>query len=147
MTNLRKYYLFLLCVLSTLLVACMSTKDDGNPFLGDNAVPNVQRLIIRGQVTDAATLEGLADIRVSIAGMDDTTALGYNYAFTDSTGHYTISRYLGRAIPDSVVLIASDTTGVYESKQQKMVCGEHYSPGDIKQNGLYLTADFELKKK
>ena len=145
MTSLRKYYFFLLCLASALIVSCSNYK--GDPIPENNDIPNVPRLIIRGLVTDSASSAPLSDIRVSIAGMEEQTALGYNYAFTDNTGRYIISRYLGRDIPDSLVLVASDTTGVYEEQEQKLIREEHYFLDELKQSGLNLTVDFVLKMK
>lgn len=145
MTSLRKYYFIFLCLASTLIVSC-SVKNWGDHNSMED-IPDVPRLIIRGLVSDSASTEPLSAIRVSIAGMEEQTALGYNYAFTDTTGRYIISRYLGRAIPDSLVLVASDTTGVYEAQEQKLIREEHYFLDDLKQSGLNLTVDFVLKKK
>lgn len=141
MTNLRKYYFIFLCLASALIVSCSRGK--GYP---EDIVPNVPRLIIQGLVTDESD-EPLPGIRVSIDGTEEQPALGYNYAFTDSIGKYAIVRYLGRTLPDSLTITASDTTGVYEAQEQKLIRGEHYFLDELKQSGLNLTVDFVLKKK
>ena len=79
-----------------------------------------ERLIIQGTITNAES-QALEGIRVDVYGVRDEKEediLSYNYALTDSEGHYTICRYLGRTLPREVTVVASDPLKKY---QQQMI--------------------------
>lgn len=108
------------------------------------------RLVIRGNVTDEHHMP-LRDIRIAVYSLHESSELedipGYNCAFTDSTGAYTIIRYRGRELPEDVILTATDTTGYYTS--DTIVAPVVYqpdpsSPDQITPYNGFVTADFTL---
>ncbi len=104
------------------------------------------RLVIKGHVKDEAD-ELLRNIHVYLDGVDEPAAIGYNEAYTDSLGGYLITRYLGRSLPDSLVIIASDTVSIYEDKLQKLYKDIDYVYYNQITNDGGLMVDFVLKKK
>ena len=79
---------------------------------------NPQRLVVQGTVTDE-TSKSLEGIRVDMNGVreeNEGDILSYNYAITDTNGHYTICRYLGRNLPTEVIIVASDPNGKYKDE-------------------------------
>lgn len=144
MTTYRKYSFFLfLCFISALLLSC--SKGD-SPEYDPGDFQGAPRLVLKGLVTDEMD-EPLRNIHVYLDGVDEPAAIGYNEAYTDSLGGYLITRYLGRSLPDSLVIIASDTASIYEDKLQKLYKDIDYVDYNQITNDGGLKVDFELKKK
>ncbi|MBR7155044.1 MAG: hypothetical protein IKD12_07075 [Paludibacteraceae bacterium] len=143
MTTCRKHSIFfVLCFMGTILLSCAKgpVNEPMDYFEG------APRLIIKGHVKDEAD-EPLRNIHVYLDGVDEPAAIGYNEAYTDSLGGYLITRYLGRSLPDSLVIIASDTASIYEDKLQKLYKDINYVDYNQITNDGGLKVDFELKKK
>ena len=118
MKRLITYFSFSALLLSCLWLSGCAKNDAGN--IDPELDANPERLVVQGKVTneDSQALEG---IRVDIYGVRDENEadiLSYNYALTDSEGHYTICRYLGRTLPREVTVVASDPLKKY---QQQMI--------------------------
>lgn len=144
MTTCRKHSIFfVLCFMGTILLSCAAKGPENEPMDYFEGAP---RLILKGLVTDEMD-EPLRNIHVYLDGVDEPAAIGYNEAYTDSLGGYLITRYLGRSLPDSLVIIASDTASIYEDKLQKLYKDIHYVDYNQITNDGGLKVDFELKKK
>lgn len=107
MKRLSRIIVFL--TLGCLMLGC-STNGVWDPG-SDAAYTNAEQLIVTGCVIneDSIPLQG---IYIDISGVRDANEedlLNYNYAITDSAGHYTIIRYMGRQKPDEVTVEARDT--------------------------------------
>ena len=110
-------------IFAALLLGCVwfagcSNKDANN--IDPKLEQSPERLIIQGTITNAES-QALEGIRVDVYGVRDEKEediLSYNYALTDSEGHYTICRYLGRTLPREVTVVASDPLKKY---QQQMI--------------------------
>ena len=98
----NQYILFLLLVCLSALSACSSSDHIGfnDPQSG------AARLVILGSVSNTFG-EALSGIQVSVDDIrqpQETDMFTYNYAITDSTGHYTIIRYRGRELPTQLTV-------------------------------------------
>lgn len=138
-------------LLSALVLASCSmsavapTDEDASTGISEGS----PRLIIRGTVSDTVN-QPLQGIYVAVYGVREETEkdiLTYNYAFTDSAGHYTIIRYRGRLLPTELTVVATDSAGIYA--EQVLFAPITYD--SIRTNdGIsapfngYVTADFLL---
>ena len=76
------------------------------------------RIVVQGQVSDE-NMQPLEGIRVDIYGVrevDEPDAFSYNYTFSDSIGHFTISRYCGRKTDQMVTVVATDPKNRYKEQ-------------------------------
>lgn len=141
----NQYILFLLLVCLSALSACSSSDhiDFNDPQSG------AARLVILGSVSNTSG-EALSGIQVSVDDIrqpQETDMFTYNYAITDSTGHYTIIRYRGRELPTQLTVTATDPAQHYAAQTQ--IVPIRYDSISINQqdkqpyNG-YAEADFIL---
>lgn len=154
---MRKYRLFIsitMCCVCMLCGSGCSSKeafvDDGsNSFVITNGAP---RLVISGSVTnpDGHAIQGIHVAVYGVREEQETDALTYNYAITDSAGKYTIIRYRGRELPAEVTVVAKDLVGVYEEQWvfSTIQYDSVYTKYNTKEpfNG-FATADFILEER
>lgn len=107
------------------------------------------RLVIRGMVHNeqGEALAGIYVSEISVREANEPDILSYNYAVTDTAGHYTIIRYRGRELPAEVTVVATDSTGVY--REAVLFAPVLYDSmetrnGKEPHNG-FVTADFILQ--
>lgn len=113
MKRLAIYNIGLILFLSGVLMGCKAEKEHGW-YYDEKA----ERMIVTGCVTNEEALP-LQGIRINISGVreaNEKDLLNYNYAITDSAGHYTIIRYMGRQKPDEVTVEAIDPQNIYKSQ-------------------------------
>ena len=111
---MRKYLLIhpLLCLFAIAFFGCSANKS-GEPIDAGLFEPDgLPRMVISGLVRNTQD-EPLNGIRIDLETEDPKQAASYNYAITDSEGRYTIIRYRGHELPDSVILSVSDPSGNY----------------------------------
>ena len=109
-------------IFAALLLGCVwfagCAHKDAAHYIDPELEQNPERLIIQGTITNAES-QALEGIRVDVYGVRDEKEddiLSYNYALTDSKGHYTICRYLGRTLPREVTVVASDPLKKYQEQ-------------------------------
>ena len=135
-------YLSALCLLTG---SCLLTSCSNKDTLDFHYYADTQRLIIKGEVTNADS-QALSGIRVDIEGVGDeteTNAINYNYAITDDAGQYIICRYLGREMPQQVTVIVSDPQNTYQGQSQT-ISRENYI--HTNNSVIEINADFVLLK-
>ena len=103
---------WLLCLIAFAFFGCAANKSDNPNAFGPDEPDGLPRMVISGLVRNTQN-EPLDGIRIDLETEDPQPAASYNYAITDSKGAYTIIRYRGHELPDSVVLFASDPSGNY----------------------------------
>ena len=145
MRKIRPIFLIVLCLA---FIGCSNESyDPSHPIFGDNVAP---RMVISGQATNTAN-EALPGIYVSVPSVrepNEHDALSYNYAITDSAGQYTIIRYRGRELPTEVTVVATDSTGQYQSQYIFAPVTYDTIPTSTGRNpyNAYVKADFVLSQ-
>ena len=111
---MKKYLLIqpLLCLFAIAFFGCSANRSGEPTDAGLFDPDGLPRMVISGLVRNTQD-EPLDGIRIDLETEDPQPAASYNYAITDSKGAYTIIRYRGHELPDSVVLFASDPSGNY----------------------------------
>ena len=141
----NRYIIFLSVGCLFALSACSSSR--GHDVYGPEQ--GVARLVILGTVSNT-TGEVLPGICVSVDDIrqpQETDMQTYNYAITDTTGHYTIIRYRGRELPTQVTVTASDPTRQYATQTQVVPIRYDYisiNSSDKQPYNGYAEADFIL---
>ena len=140
------YNIGLILFLSGVLMGCEAKSEYGwyDPDKKE------ERMIVTGCVIneDSIPLQGIRiDIPDVRENANEPYLPTYNYAITDSAGHYTIIRYMGREIPDSVRVVATPQDTIY--KPQAIVA-QKQALESIDQAGyevaIKLVANFTLHK-
>lgn len=145
MKRLAIYNIGLILFLSGVLMGCEAKSEYG----WYDPDKKAERMIVTGCVIneDSIPLQG---IRIDISGVQDANEkdlLNYNYAITDSAGHYTIIRYMGRQKPDEVTIEAIDPQNIY--KPQAIVAQKAEFESLFEQRvevAVELVANFTLYK-
>ena len=76
------------------------------------------RLIVKGQILDENS-QPIEGIRVDLYGIreeDEPDVFSYNYTFSDSTGLFIMTRYVGRPKDRVLTIVASDPKNRYKEQ-------------------------------
>ena len=146
-------YFFLHLLVGFVLIGC-AAKHDHLPPEPSGYEGGSPRIVVEGQVSNAEG-QPLSGIYVAIYGVrapQEQDILTYNYARTDSIGHYSIIRYRGKECPVEITVVATDSTDFYQEQTRIVsltydsVRAGAWAEKRVQYNG-FAYADFLLEPK